>query len=273
MLERLQKIISRAGVASRRHAEALILAGQVEVNGRVVTELGTKADPDRDSIRVAGRRLKMPMARVFLALHKPDACIAALSDPAGRRTLRDFLAGVAGHVFPVGRLEYHSTGLVLLTSDGDFAARLFRALGRGLAQTYRIKVKQPLSPQELQTIGRAIGHIQPSRQGPNPWYQVRLAAAREDRLRRTLVEMGHPVEKLQRIAIGRIELGDLPPGRWRALQASEIAALEQDVARATEAGAVPKSEKSSAPAVHRGAKARRRHGPVAGANRSGKGRQ
>lgn len=266
MLERLQKIISRAGVASRRHAEELIVSGQVEVNGQVITELGTKADSERDSIRVAGRRLRMPATRMFIALHKPGACVATLSDPAGRPTLRDFLTGVSGHVFPVGRLEYHATGLVLLTSDGDFAARLFRALGEGLEQTYKIKVKRPLSPGEMQVIGHAIGPIQPSRQGPNPWYQVRLAAAREDRLRRMLVEMGHPVEKLHRIAIGRIELGDLAPGRWRALDGGEIGALEQDVARCSR-----QTGREPAPALHPRAGSRRRKRRRARTNHAGQG--
>jgi pseudouridine synthase len=237
MIKRLQKIIARAGIASRRRAEDLIVSGQVEVNGQVVTELGTKADPERDVIRVAGRRLRLRERRVFLALHKPDACVSTLSDPSHRTTLSDFLGGVAGRVFPVGRLEYHSTGLILLTSDGSFAARLFRALGRGLGQTYHVKVKKPLTAAEIAVIVRRIGPIRPSRPGPNPWYEVRLAGARQDRLRRMLGEMGHPVEKLKRVAIGRIELGDLKPGRWRAISEQEIRTLEQDLERlATGAG-------------------------------------
>ena len=114
MLERLQKIIARAGIASRRRAEDLIVAGEVKVNGKVVTELGTKADPEKDSIRVAGRLLRPSERKIFLALNKPDSCVSTLSDPGGRATLRDYLSGVAGRVFPVGRLEYHSTGLILL---------------------------------------------------------------------------------------------------------------------------------------------------------------
>jgi 23S rRNA pseudouridine2605 synthase len=231
MLERLQKIISRAGVASRRRAEDLIVSGQVEVNGRVVTALGTKADPERDSIRVAGRRLRLPERRIVIALNKPDACVSALQDPQGRPTLRDSLTGVAGRVYPVGGLEYHSTGLVLLTSDGALASRLFRALGQGLPQTFHLKVKAPLKREEIETIERRIGPIRPTRTGPNPWYEVQLAGPRKDRLRRLLLEMGHPVEKVKRVAIGRIELADLEGGRWRALTEQELRRLEKDLER------------------------------------------
>jgi 23S rRNA pseudouridine2605 synthase len=231
MKERLQKIIARAGIASRRRAEDLIVSGQVEVNGKVVTELGAKADPERDVIRVAGRRLKFPERRIVLALNKPDACVSALTDPQGRATLRDFLHGVAGRVYPVGGLEYHSTGLVILTSDGAFAERLFRALGRGLRQTYHMKVKNPLSSEDVATIARRIGPIRTSRSGLNPWYEVRLAGERKDLLRKLLLEMGHPVEKLKRVAIARIELSDLKSGRWRALSDAEIRSLEDDMER------------------------------------------
>jgi 23S rRNA pseudouridine2605 synthase len=238
MLERLQKIIARAGVASRRRAEDLIVAGEVQVNGKVVTELGTKADPEKDSIRVAGRLLRPPERRILLALNKPDACVSTLSDPSGRPTLRDFLAGVSGRVFPVGRLEYHSTGLVLLTNDGDLAARLFAALGRGLPQTYQVKVKNPFTAAEIQTISRRVGPIRPSRPGPNPWYEVRLAGARHDRLRKIVGDMGHLVEKLKRVAIGPIELGDLPTGRWRAVTEKESRQLDEALKRLP-AGARP----------------------------------
>ncbi len=231
MLERLQKIIARAGVASRRRAEDLIVAGQVEVNGQVVTELGAKADAERDSIRVAGRRLRLPERRLILAFHKPDACVAALSDPSGRATLRDYLGSISGRVFPVGRLEYHATGLIILTNDGDFAARLFQALGRGLHQTYQFKVKNRLGPAEVELISRRIGPIRLSREGPNPWYEVRLAGARQDRLRGMLVEMKHPVEKVRRTAIGPVELADLETGRWREIDERELRKLEEEEKR------------------------------------------
>ena len=238
MLERLQKIIARAGIASRRRAEDLIVAGEVKVNGKVVTELGAKADPEKDSIRVAGRVLHLSERKIILALNKPDGCVSTLSDPGGRPTLRDFLSGVSGRVFPVGRLEYHSTGLILLTNDGDLAARLFQALGRGLPQTYQVKVKNPLTAAEQETIARRAGPIRPSRPGPNPWYEVRLAGARQDRLRKIIGDMGHMVEKLKRVAIGPIELGELPAGRWRAISEQELRLLEEALNRLP-AGARP----------------------------------
>lgn len=231
MLERLQKIISRAGVASRRRAEELIAGGQVEVNGQLVTQLGSKADPERDAIRVSGRRLKMPDRALTLVLNKPDSCVSALVDPAGRTTLRDFLSGVAGRVFPVGGLEYHATGLVVLTTDGALASRLFRALGQGLEQTYWIKVKAPLKSEELRELARQIGALRPARSGANPWYEVRLAGGQLTKLRNLLHEIGHPVEKLKRTAIGRLELGELETGRWRGLNESELRLLDQDIER------------------------------------------
>lgn len=231
MEERLQKIISRAGIASRRKAEELIVTGQVEVNGQVVTTLGSKADPERDSIRVSGRRLKMPQRQLTIALNKPDSCVSALVDPAGRPTLRDFLGGVSGRVIPVGGLEYHSTGLVILTSDGALASRVFRALGQGLPQTYWIKVKALLGSEQLRDLGRRFGAIRAARTGPNPWYESQLPGSELPRLRRHLQELGHPVEKLKRVAIGRLELGDIEPGHWRALSDAELHLLDQDLER------------------------------------------
>ncbi|HVB99049.1 MAG TPA: S4 domain-containing protein [Candidatus Dormibacteraeota bacterium] len=231
MLERIQKIIAQAGIASRRRAEDLIVSGQVEVNGKIVAVLGTKADPERDSIRVGGKPLRLPQQRVSLALNKPDACVSSLADPSGRATLQDCLRGVSGRVFPVGGLEYHSTGLILLTSDGDFAARLFSGLRGGLPQTYQVKIKNPLTPGEMQTITRRVCPIRVYRPGPNPWYEVRLLGARQDRLRNLLFEIGHPVEKLKRVAIGPIELGEIKSGRWRILTPEEIRALEAELTR------------------------------------------
>jgi 23S rRNA pseudouridine2605 synthase len=127
MEERLQKIIARAGVASRRHAEELISSGQVAVNGQTVTELGAKADAERDHIRVAGKLLHASETKVYIALNKPDGVVSTLQDPEGRRTIAGFLHGLQGRIFPVGRLEYHASGLMLLTNDGELANRTMRA--------------------------------------------------------------------------------------------------------------------------------------------------
>ncbi len=237
MLERLQKIIARAGIASRRHAEQLILSGQVKVNGRVVTELGTKADPERDRIEAAGKLVRFPESKIYLMLHKPPRVVSTMADPEGRRTLRHFLHGVPGRVFPVGRLDYAAAGLVLLTSDGDLANRVLRAR---LLQTYWVKIKGRLTEDERGRVERAVrARVRPLRsshaavsQAANPWYEVTLSEARRDLLRRRLLLLGHPVEKVKRVKLANLELADLDEGRWRHLEAREVAGLERFLARA-----------------------------------------
>jgi 23S rRNA pseudouridine2605 synthase len=236
MLERLQKIISRAGIASRRHAEQLMESGQVRVNGRVVTELGAKADPGRDRIEAAGRLVELPANNVYLALHKPARVVATLSDPEGRPSLRDLLRGLDRRVFPVGRLDYAASGLLLLTNDGAWANRMMHAVG--LTQTYWFKVKGRLDEEmfgrlqaRLRTRPRMLRPPRAAREAANPWYEVKLRDASRDRLRRTLFEAGHPVEKLRRVAIGPVELRDLREGQLRALNGTELSRLRQVLAR------------------------------------------
>jgi len=240
MLERLQKIIARAGIASRRHAEELIRSGQVRVNGQVVTELGTKADPERDRIEAAGHLVRTVVEKVWIALHKPAEVVATMADPEGRRTLRHVLRGAPAGVFPVGRLEYAASGLVLLTTDGELANELLQASGK-LQQTYWIKVKGRLSEEELREIGRESGaklrmlRSPRSTQGraANAWYEVTLADARRDVLRKKLARTGHPVEKMKRVKIGNLSLDDLPDGRWRSLEEKEVAGLRRAVGEKT----------------------------------------
>src|ERR1700687_194478 len=163
MLERLQKIISRAGIASRRHAEELILSGQVRVNGVVVTELGVKADPERDRIEAAGKVATISEARVYVLLHKPPQIVSTLADPEGRRTVRNLLVGVSERVFPVGRLDYAASGIVFLTNDGDLASRMLKA-SPFLAQTYWVKVKGRLNETQLKSLAGVFhGTIRPFR--------------------------------------------------------------------------------------------------------------
>jgi 23S rRNA pseudouridine2605 synthase len=232
MEERLQKIIARAGVASRRHAEQMILSGLVTVNGRVVTELGTKADPSRDHIKVSGKLLHASEEKIYLALNKPVGVVATLSDPEGRRSLSELLRGVPLRVYPVGRLEYAASGLLLLTNDGELTNRMMRA--HALRQTYFFKLKGPLAQSELEELERAAGlRLERAKSGANPWYEVTLTESRRDALRQKLIAMKHPVEKIKRGAIGPVELSSLPPGRYRALTAHEVAALEKAVAAAT----------------------------------------
>jgi 23S rRNA pseudouridine2605 synthase len=222
--ERLQKIIARAGLASRRHAEEMITSGLVTVNGRLVTELGTKADESRDHIKVAGKLLRTVEDRVYLVLHKPSEVVSTLSDPEGRASLRDFLQGMRERVFPVGRLGYHSSGLVFLTNDGDLANRILKA--PHLQQTYQFKLKTPVPSAEIEKLARASGaRITPQRGKSSPWYQVTISEPSRDTLRNRLFQTGHPVEKIKRIGIGNLELGSLAPGRYREVSSAEITAL------------------------------------------------
>ncbi len=240
MLERLQKIIARAGIASRRHAEQLILSGQVRVNGKVVAELGSKADAERDRIEAAGKLVRFPHANTYLLLHKPPQVVSTMADPEGRRTLRHLLHGVPGRVFPVGRLDYAAAGLLLLTSDGELANRILKASPR-LPQTYWVKVKGRLQPEECRRVEREVrARLRPlrsphpaGRQAANPWYEITLSEARRDLLRRSLLALGHPVEKMKRVRLANLDLADLPEGRYRYLEAGEVAGLERHLARAS----------------------------------------
>jgi 23S rRNA pseudouridine2605 synthase len=226
MEERLQKIIARAGIASRRRAEEMMASGLVTVNGRIVTELGTKADESRDHIKVAGKLLRHDAERVYLLLNKPPEVVSTLSDPEGRPSLRDLLHGIPERVFPVGRLEYHSSGLVFLTNDGDLANRILKA--RNLPQVYQLKLKTLLTFEEIETLSRTTGaRISRVRGKDAPWYIATVSDARRDALRNRLFQTSHPVEKLKRVSLANLDLGSLPPGGHRALSPGEVAALKR----------------------------------------------
>jgi 23S rRNA pseudouridine2605 synthase len=227
--ERLQKILSRAGIASRRKAEQIIIEGRVTVNGRMVTELGTKADLEQDHIKVDGKLLHRPKHRVYIALNKPRDVVTTMSDPEGRRTVVDLLRGVKERVYPVGRLDYHSEGLLLLTNDGEFANRITSAATH-LEKTYVVKVNGALTPdQELDfrdgipLYGRrtAPAKLKLIRHGDAPWYEVRLTEGRQNQIRMMFKHFGRLVEKLRRVRIGFLEL-DQKPGEWRHLTPREI---------------------------------------------------
>jgi pseudouridine synthase len=237
--ERLQKLIARAGVASRRHAEQLILAGAVTVNGRVVTELGSKADAARDHIKVHGKLLRFAAGRAVLAFYKPVECVATMHDPEGRRDLSDWLHGVRGRVFPVGRLEYHADGLLLLTNDGELAAEMLRATQ--LPQTYQLKVRGRIEAHRMQHLRerlkvdvRPLRTVRARGDSANAWYEARVTGPRADALRDALLQCGHPVRKLRRVAIGPVTLGQLAPGEHRALKPREVEELRRALSRATE---------------------------------------
>jgi len=236
MLERLQKIISRAGIASRRHAEDLIRSGQVLVNGVVITELGAKADPERDRVEAAGRVAKISEAHVYLLMNKPPEVVSTLADPEGRRTLRNFLVGVSERVFPVGRLDYAAGGAVFLTNDGDLASRMLKA-SASLPQTYWIKVKGRIGDTELKSLAHTLhGKIFPLRaphaagkNPPNPWYEVQISAVSRDLLRKNLLAMGHRVEKMKRMKLASLDVDTVPEGHYRQLSAAEVAKLVRAV--------------------------------------------
>ena len=234
MLERLQKIIARAGIASRRHAEELIRSGQVRVNGAVVTELGAKADPERDRVEAAGRVAERPAEPSYFLLNKPVHVVSTMSDPEGRATLRHVLRGLAGGIFPVGRLDYAASGLMLLTSDGELADRIFKSSAR-MPQVYWLKVAGRLRDDEMQQIRRRAHARMRRLRAPgaaaaepsNPWYEVELSDARRDLLRRALFSLGHPVEKMKRVKFGPLELGDLAEAHYRRLEPREVAQLRR----------------------------------------------
>ncbi len=234
-LERLQKIISTAGVASRRKAEELITAGQVTVNGAVVTELGTKADLATDHIKVNGKLLHAPRHTLYIAMYKPISCVTTLSDPEGRPTVMDLLRGVKERVYPVGRLDYHSEGLLLLTNDGDFANKL-TARESHVPKTYLVKVTGTLSHdaeeqfrQGLPIEGRrtAPAGLKLIRAAQNPWYEVRLFEGRKNQIRMMFKYSGLLVEKLKRVRIGALTLGSMKPGEFRYLSPEEVDKLER----------------------------------------------
>jgi len=237
MSDRLQKIIARAGIASRRHAEQLILSGQVRVNGKTVRELGSKADPSVDKIEVSGKKITAEQERkVYLLLNKPPEIVSSLADPEGRKTLRNLLRGFPERVYPVGNLEYSAAGLVFLTNDGDLAAHLLKHWDN-IEQVYHIKIKGMLTRPKLVTFGKEIGaHLQTLRQpdasrghSANYWYEVRMRTSKKENLRNVLFRERHPIEKVKRIALGPLSVEGIPRGRYRLLRHEEVDALKKSV--------------------------------------------
>jgi|SRR5271165_2696621 len=229
--ERLQKLLAHAGIASRRASEQLILEGRVTVNGAVITELGTKADPERDHIKVDGKRVGGAEHLVYLAMNKPKNCVTTVSDPEGRPTVMDLLRGVKARVYPVGRLDYASEGLLLLTNDGEFAKRITSAANH-VTKTYLVKTNGPLTSDQEEKFreGVSLGGKKTAPAGlklikraENPWYEVRLIEGRQNQIRLMFKNFGRLVEKLRRVRVGFLELGSLPPGKFRHLTPAEVA--------------------------------------------------
>lgn len=238
-LERLQKILSQAGIASRRHAEEIITEGRVQVNGKVVTELGSKADPARDHIRVDGKLIHGAERLRYFVLNKPKGYVTTVSDPEGRPTVMQFFQKMSERLYPVGRLDYLSEGLLLVTNDGDLANKLTKA-ATGVEKTYLVKVSGQPTEEELDRLreGVAIDRGRPgdgrvhtggavireARSGDNPWYEVVLTEGRNRELRKMFEEIGHHVEKIRRVGYGPLVL-DVEPGHFRELDPDELAKL------------------------------------------------
>src|SRR3984885_3122049 len=228
--ERRQKILSQAGVASRRHAEQLMAEGRVVVNGSVVTQLGSKADFERDHIKVDGRLLRPPKHLVYIALHKPTGTMTTVTDPEGRPTVMELVRGVKERVYPVGRLYYHSEGLLLMTNDGELANALMSAATH-IPKTYLVKVTGALTAEQEQafrdgvTLGgrrTAPAGLKLMQRAANPWYEVRLIEGRKNQIREMFKHFGRLVEKLKRVRIGFLDLGRLKPGEFRYLTVEEV---------------------------------------------------
>jgi len=227
--ERLQKILSQAGVTSRRKAEELIVAGRVTVNGETVTELGSKADLESDHIKVDGQLLRAPKRHVYIALNKPKGCVTTVFDPEGRETVMHLLRGVKERVFPVGRLDYQSEGLLLLTNDGEFAHRL-TAPASHVKKTYVVKVTGTLTEDQEKKFREGIplhgrktspAELKLIKPGANPWYEVKLSEGRQNQIRMMFKHFGRLVEKLRRVKIAFLDL-DQAPGRYRTLTLKEV---------------------------------------------------
>ncbi len=234
MKERLQKILSKAGLASRRHAEKLIVEGRVEVNGVVVTSLGFRADPCEDHIRVDGKPISASGPRVYLILNKPRGCVTTLNDPLERPTIRDYLHGERRRVYPVGRLDFDSEGLLILTNDGELHHRLTHPR-YGIPRTYLVKVKGVPDPGEIEKIRVGIplddGVTLPARVRlvkklkRNSWMKISVYEGRNRLIKRMCDAISHPVIRLKRIRYGPLALGDLKSGEYRYLTPGEIEKL------------------------------------------------
>ncbi len=248
--ERLQKIIAAAGIASRRHAEEMIQQGRVSVNGQIVSELGSKADLEHDHIRVDGKLLHGAERHVYLVVNKPKGYVTTVTDPEGRPTIMDLVRRIHTRVYPVGRLDYNSEGLLLMTNDGALVQKLTHASSH-LPKTYVVKVSGQPTEEMIERLRRGItlppeprpgkmsrrdekpaktapAKVRQVREGDNPWYEVTLIEGRNRQIRRMFEQIGHHVEKIRRVKYGPLAL-DVEPGKFRELTKDEVERLKAAV--------------------------------------------
>jgi len=231
-VDRLQKILSQAGIASRRASEKLMIEGRVSVNGATVTELGTKADPARDDIRVDGRRVKAAAQHRYLLLNKPRGYVTTRSDPEKRKTVLDLLKGVREYIYPVGRLDYDSEGLLILTNDGDLAARLTHPR-HGVPRVYEAQVLGEPDEHDISRLAKGVS-IEGRRTGPADVIalgpgrlRITVREGRNRQVRKMCDAIGHPVQELRRVAVGPIRDPKLKVGYWRDLTPQEVERLRR----------------------------------------------
>ncbi|WP_291272069.1 pseudouridine synthase [Geothrix sp.] len=231
--DRLQKILAAAGIASRRACEQIILDGRVQVNGRTVTELGTCADPRRDEITVDLVEIQRE-APVYILMNKPKGYVTTVRDDQGRPTVMALLKGVPGRLYPVGRLDFNSEGLLLMTNDGALA-QVLMGPEHEIPKVYLVKVHRNPRPELLKEFqegfllsGRRLKpcHIEIAEKGDNPWLKVTLTEGKNQQIRRMFAAVGHPVSKLRRVQFGPLADPLLKPGAWRYLSPQEIAAIK-----------------------------------------------
>ena len=240
-LERIQKILSRAGIASRREAEKMIVEGRVVVNGKVV-ELGFKANPFKDHIKVDGKRLTLLEPEITLLLNKPRGYLSTVKDPKGRPTVMDLLGTVRQRVYPLGRLDFDAEGLLLLTNDGDLAYHLSHPKFM-VPRTYWVKIQGVPDEKKLIQLKRGVmledgkarvvsSHILRQKE-KNSWIEVTVSEGRNHLVKRLMAAIGHPVLKLKRIGFGPIRLGNFPVGQYRPLTDEEMESLKKLIANRT----------------------------------------
>lgn len=238
MKERLQKLIAQAGIASRRHAEELITGGEVTVNGQIITTLGAKADPEQDHIKVRGRLINPRLdarKKVYVLLNKPKGYLTSLADPEGRPLISELFPTSLGRLHPVGRLDFNTEGLLLLTNDGDFTNFITAARNK-VKKIYEVKVKGVPTEKAIERLRRGVilddgvrtAPVQISATGvttSNAWFEIVLHEGRNQQIRRMFEAIGHSVVKLRRSAIGSLRDEKLAPGQWRLLTSSEVTRL------------------------------------------------